>query len=47
MKLPLNNIIMRDNANEINKEGFYILNLDDCKGKGTLVGVILLLSTIL
>jgi hypothetical protein len=35
MKLPLNNIIMRDNANEIKREGFYIINLDDSKGNGT------------
>jgi hypothetical protein len=35
MKLPLNEIIMRDNANEIKKEGFYIVNLDDSKGNGT------------
>jgi len=35
MKLPLNNIIMRDEANNINDYGFYIINLDKSKGKGT------------
>jgi hypothetical protein len=35
MKLPLNNIIMRDKANEIKKDGFYIINLDDSNGGGT------------
>ena len=35
MKLPLNNIIMRDEANEINDDGFYIVNLDKSTGRGT------------
>jgi hypothetical protein len=34
-KLPLNNIIMRDEANEIKDDGFYIINLDTSKGKGS------------
>jgi len=33
--LPLNQIIMRDEAKEINKDGFYIINLDTSKGEGT------------
>ena len=35
MKLPLNDIIMRDETHKISKDGFYIINLDNSKGKGT------------
>ena len=35
MKLPLKNIIMRDEANQINDDGFYIVNLDKSTGEGT------------
>ena len=35
MRLPLNNIIMRDEANKINDDGFYIVNLDKTTGQGT------------
>lgn len=35
MKLPLNNIIMRDETKEINDDGFYIINLDTSKNEGT------------
>lgn len=35
MKLPLNNILMKDKPDEINKDGFYIINLDDSNGEGT------------
>ena len=35
MKLPLNKIIMRDEANMINDDGFYIINLDKSTGEGT------------
>jgi hypothetical protein len=35
MNLPLNNIIMRDEADKINKDGFYIINLDTSKGNGS------------
>ena len=31
MKLPLNNILMRDEMNELKNDGFYIINLDDSK----------------
>lgn len=33
--LPLNEIIMKDKAEEIEKNGFYIINLDDSSGGGT------------
>jgi hypothetical protein len=33
--IPLKNIIMRDEANEINDIGYYIINLDTSKGNGT------------
>jgi hypothetical protein len=33
--LPLNDIIMRDEADKINKDGFYIINLDTSKGNGS------------
>ena len=33
--LPLNDIIMRDEADMINKDGFYIINLDTSKGDGS------------
>jgi len=33
--LPLNDIIMRDEADKINKDGFYIINLDTSKGDGS------------
>jgi len=33
--LPLNDIIMRDEADKINKDGFYITNLDTSKGDGS------------
>lgn len=35
MKLPLNDILMRDEMNELNNDGFYIINLDDSNGNGT------------
>lgn len=35
MKLPLNNILMRDEMNELKDDGFYIINLDDSNGNGT------------
>ena len=35
MKLPLNDILMRDEMNELKDEGFYIINLDDSNGNGT------------
>jgi len=35
MNLPLNQIIMRDEADKINKDGFYIINLDTSKGIGS------------
>ena len=35
MKLPLNAIIMRDETEKINKEGFYIIDSDNSKGHGT------------
>ncbi len=35
MGLPLLNILMRDEMNEINKDGFYIINLDNSNGTGT------------
>lgn len=35
MKLPLNNILMRDEMNELKNDGFYIINLDDSNGNGT------------
>ena len=35
LKLPLNNIIMRDEANKIKDYGFYIINLDTSKGNGS------------
>ena len=35
MRLPLNNIIMRDETKEINDDGFYIINLDTSKNEGT------------
>ena len=34
-KLPLNDIIMRDEVHKLNKDGFYIINLDTSKGDGT------------
>lgn len=33
--LPLNNILMRDEMNELNKDGFYIINLDTSDNSGT------------
>jgi hypothetical protein len=33
--LPLNDIIMRDEADKINEDGFYIINLDTSKGNGS------------
>lgn len=33
--LPLNNILMRDEMNELKKDGFYIINLDNSNGNGT------------
>ena len=35
MNLPLKNIIMKDEANQINNDGFYIVNLDKSTGSGT------------
>lgn len=35
MGLPLNNILMRDEMNELKDDGFYIINLDDSNGNGT------------
>jgi len=35
MKLPLNNIIMRDETDLLEKDGFYIINLDNKNGGGT------------
>ena len=35
MRLPLNNIIMRDETKEIIDDGFYIINLDTSKNEGT------------
>jgi len=35
MVLPLLNILMRDEMDEINKDGFYIINLDNSNGTGT------------
>ena len=35
MNIPLNNIIMRDETHLLEKDGFYIINLDDSKGKGS------------
>jgi hypothetical protein len=35
MGLPLLNILMRDEMDEINKDGFYIINLDNSNGTGT------------
>ena len=35
MKLPLNDILMRDEMNELKDDGFYIINLDDSNGNGT------------
>jgi len=35
IKIKINDIIMRDEANDINKDGFYIINLDNSNGKGT------------
>jgi len=35
MGLPLLNILMRDEMNKINKDGFYIINLDNSNGTGT------------
>jgi hypothetical protein len=35
MHLPLNDIIMKDEGENITKIGFYIINLDDSKGPGT------------
>ena len=35
MKLPLNNVIMKDEAKQIKDDGFYIINLDKSTGTGT------------
>ena len=35
MGLPLNNILMRDEMNHLNEDGFYIINLDNSNGNGT------------
>ena len=35
MKLPLNNVIMKDEANQIKDDGFYIINLDKPTGTVT------------
>lgn len=35
MGLPLLNILMRDEMNELKKDGFYIINLDNSNGNGT------------
>lgn len=35
MGLPLNNILMRDEMNELKDDGFYIINLDNKHGNGT------------
>ncbi len=35
MGLPLLNLLMRDEMDEINKDGFYIINLDNSNGTGT------------
>lgn len=35
MGLPLNDILMRDEMNELNKDGFYIINLDTSNNNGT------------
>lgn len=35
MKLPLKDILMRDEMNELKDDGFYIINLDDSNGNGT------------
>jgi hypothetical protein len=35
LKLPLNNIIMRDETDLLEKDGFYIINLDKSTGNGT------------
>jgi len=33
--LPLNNILMRDEMSNLNKDGFYIINLDTSDSTGT------------
>ena len=33
--LPLNNILMRDEMNKLNEDGFYIINLDSSDNRGT------------
>lgn len=33
--LPLNNILMRDEMNKLNEDGFYIINLDSSDNQGT------------
>lgn len=35
MELPLNNILMRDEMKELDKDGFYIINLDTSNNRGT------------
>lgn len=35
MRLPLNNILMRDEMDKLKDNGFYIINLDDSNGNGT------------
>ena len=32
--LPLNNILMRDEMNKLNEDGFYIINLDSSDNQG-------------
>lgn len=34
IRLSLNDIFVRDESERMNKDGFYIINLDDSKGKG-------------
>ncbi len=33
--LPLKNILMRDEMNKLNEDGFYIINLDSSNNQGT------------
>ena len=35
LKLPLNNILMRDEMNKLKNDGFYIINLDSSNNPGT------------
>ncbi len=35
LNLPLKNILMRDEMNELKNDGFYIINLDTSENTGT------------